>query len=194
MKYTVFSMTAVMILLAGCSSKSNFYQLHTPQPYGSTKHTTHLKESVIGIDEVKLADYLDKPQIVTRLSAGQLQLHEEERWVGALDKNIQSNLTRNLSRSLPRYTFLASPWDEPVEDRYRIYVAVEHFDGDVNGTVTLDARWSLVDKEENRLVTGEKVHYVEQGAPTIDGIVTTQSRMIDRLSRQIAKKIRGRLQ
>jgi uncharacterized lipoprotein YmbA len=81
-----------------------------------------------------------------------------------------------------------------VEDRYRIYVDVERFDGDVNGTVTLDARWSLVNKEENRLLTGEKVHYVEQGVATIDGIVTTQSRMVDRLSRQIAKKIRGRLQ
>jgi len=184
--------TAVLVLMAGCSSKSNFYQLH-PQQAGRTGSLSHIKSTVIGVDEVNLADYLDKPQIVTRLSAGRVALHEEDRWAGALDKNIQSILAQNLSKSLPNYTFLASPWDEPVEDRYRVYVDVERFDGDLNGTVTLKGRWSLVDKEENRLVTGEKVHYIERGTPTIDGIVTTQSHMIDRLSRNIARKIRGRI-
>ena len=191
MKHIIFG-TVVAVLMAGCSSKSNFYQLHAPQN-GVKKQTYRLKSTVVGIDQVDLADYLDKPQIVTRLSKGRIHLHEEDRWAGALDKNIQSILTQNLSKALPNYTFLASPWDEPVEDKYRIYVDVEHFDGDMNGTVTFDGRWSLVDKENNRLVTGEKVHYVEQGAPTIDGIVTTQSHIINRLSHDIAKKIRGRI-
>jgi hypothetical protein len=55
----------------------------------------------------------------------------------------------------------------------------------------LDARWSLVDKEENRLITGEKVHYLHRGEASIDGIVATQSRMIHRLGHQVAKKIKG---
>jgi uncharacterized lipoprotein YmbA len=187
--------TVAVLLMTGCSSKSNFYQLHASKAerYSTSHSAVHSKSTVVGIAEVDLADYLDKPQIVTRLSAGKLQLHEEDRWAGALDKNIQAILTRNLSQALPHYTFLSSPWDEPVEDRYRIYVDVERFDGDMNGTVTLDARWSLVDKEKNRLLIGEKVHYLEQGAAGIDGIVTTQSRMVDRLSRQVAKKIKGHI-
>ena len=191
MKHIIFG-TVVAVLMAGCSSKSNFYQLHAPQN-GVKKQTYRLKSTVVGIDQVDLADYLDKPQIVTRLSEGRVQLHEEDRWAGALDKNIQSILTQNLSKALPNYTFLASPWDEPVEDKYRIYVDVEHFDGDMNGTVTFDGRWSLVDKENNRLVTGEKVRYVEQGGITLDDMVETQSRLLDRLSRSIAKKIHNRL-
>jgi uncharacterized lipoprotein YmbA len=189
MKYIIMSAAAV-ILMSGCSTKSNFYQLHVPQTQ-ETKHTAILHSRVIGVDQVGLADYLDKPQIVTRLSSGRLSLHEEDRWAGALDKNIQSILTQNFSKSLPNYTFLPSPWDEPVEDRYRIYVDIDRFDGDMNGTVTLDARWSLVDKKENRLLTGEKIHDVERGLPTLDGIVATQSHMIERLSHKIVKKIRG---
>jgi len=188
MKYFIVSAAAV-ILMSGCSTKSNFYQLHTPDTK-LMKHTAKLKSRVIGIDQVGLADYLDKPQIVTRLSSGRLNLHEEDRWAGALDKNIQSILTTNLSNLLPHYTFLASPWDEPVEDRYRIYVDIERFDGDMNGTVTLDARWSLVDKEKNHLLTGEKIHEVESGTPTIDGIITTQSHMLEQLSRKIAQRIK----
>jgi len=184
--------TVAVILMAGCSSKSNFYQLH-PQQAVKTNSSAHLKSTVIGVDEVDLADYLDKPQIVTRLSAGRLSLHEEDRWAGALDKNIQSILTQNLSKSLPHYTFLASPWDEPVKDRYRIYVDVDRFDGDMNGTVTFEGRWSLVDREDDRIVTGEKVNYVRQGNPTLEGIVATQSKIVSRLSNDIAKKIRGRI-
>ena len=184
--------TVVAVMMAGCSSKSNFYQLH-PQQAVETNSRAHLKSTVIGVDEVNLADYLDKPQIVTRISAGRLSLHEEDRWAGALDKNIQSILTQNLSKSLPHYTFLASPWDEPVKDRYRIYVDVDRFDGDMNGTVTFEGRWSLVDREDDRIVTGEKVNYVKQGNPTLEGIVATQSKIVSRLSNDIAKKIRGRI-
>jgi len=191
MKQLVLGIVAAAVM-AGCSSKSNFYQLH-PQTQQNTAQTVHLRGSIVGVAEVEVADYLDKPQIVTRLSKGHLQLHEEERWVGALDKNIQSMLTHDLSKLLPHHTFLASPWEEPIDDRYRIYVKIDRFDGDVNGTVTLNGRWSLTDREENRLIVGEKVHYVAHGSNTLEGIVTTQSKMIDRLSQEIAKKIRGRI-
>lgn len=184
--------TVAAVMMTGCSSKSNFYQLY-PQQAVETNSRAHLKSTVIGVDEVDLADYLDKPQIVTRLSAGRLSLHEEDRWAGALDKNIQSILTQNLSKSLPYYTFLASPWDEPVKDRYRIYVDVDRFDGDMNGTVTFEGRWSLVDREDDRIVTGEKVNYVKQGNPTLEGIVATQSKIVSWLSSDIVKKIRGRI-
>jgi len=188
MKYLIVGIAAI-VAMTGCSTRSNFYQLQS-RDTNITKHISSFGSRVIGVDQVGLADYLDKPQIVTRISAERLWLHEEDRWIGALDKNIQSLLTKNLSRILPRYTFLASPWDEPIEERYRIYVDIERFDGDCNGTVTLDARWSLVDREKSRLLDGEKVHYVRQAVPTIDGIVAAQSRMVECLSRRIAKKIR----
>ena len=180
------------VWMTGCSTKSNFYQLH-PQQMTHTSSVSHLRSTVIGVDQVQLADYLDKPQIVTRVSQGRLRLHEEDRWAGALDKNIQSVLTRNLSHKLPSYTFLSSPWDEPLEDRYRIYVDVDRFDGDMNGTVTFEGRWSLVDKEQEHIVTGEKVSYVKRGEPTLEGIVSTQSHIVSKLSQDIAKKIQKRL-
>jgi uncharacterized lipoprotein YmbA len=126
MKYCIIGVVAVM-LMTGCSTKSNFYQLHTLEN-ADRKQEVLMQNRVIGIDQIKLADYLDKPQIVTRISPERLQLHEENRWVGALDKNIQSLLSKKLSKELPHYTFLVSPWDEPVEDKYRIYVDIERFD------------------------------------------------------------------
>ena len=192
MKRTYFGILCAALLLGGCSSKSNFYQLHTSD-HVSGNRVHHVKQNVIGVAEVEVAEYLDQPQIVTRLNEGRVNVHEEDRWAGSFPKNIQTVLTQNLSKLLPSYTFLAAPWEEPISDKHRIYLSIERFDGDRNGTVVFDGRWSLVDKEENRVVTGERIRYVEQGGMTLDDMVATQSRLLDRLSRSIAKKVRNRL-
>ncbi len=175
--------------MTGCSTKSNFYQLHTPQTE-QKQGTSHLRHTVIGIGEVSLPAYLDKPQVVTRITQGRLQINETERWAGELDKNIQSVVSDNLSALLPQYTFMNAPWDEPVQDRYRIYITIDRFDGDNNGVVTLKGRWSLVDREENKLITGEVIDFTQKGEVGMDGLVTTQSRVLQAMSKQIAQKIR----
>jgi len=177
-------------LLGGCSSKSNFYQLHTAG-IDDVQRTKHIRKTVIGIAEVDLPEYLDKPQIVTRLSASQLKVNETERWVGAFDKNIQTVLANNLAKMLPRYSFMVRPWEEPVEDRYRIYLGIERFDGNAQtGVVSFRGRWSLVDAENNRLITGEDIDYSERGGMRVDALVDTQSRLLERLSRHIAQRVK----
>jgi len=188
----ILILAAAALLFTGCSSKSNFYQLH-PKEMEHHSSVSGLKKTVIGVAEVDVAAYLDKPQIMTRLSPERLQLHETERWAGGFDKNVQSVLAYDLSVLLPRYTFLARPWDEPIEEKYRIYVRIDRFDGDSNGTVTLDGRWSLVNVEERKALISEEIHLQQKGAPTIDGIVATQSDLLARVSRHIAKRLKSRL-
>ena len=192
MKHTLLPAVAAFLLFAGCSSKSNFYQLHPKTTHISEK-TVQKRGTLIGIGEVEVAEYLNKPEMVTRLSAGRIDVHEEERWAGSFSKNIQSVLKRNLSVLLPKYTFMGYPWEEPVSDRYRIYVTIDRFDGDSLGTVTMHGRWSLVDQQENRVLFGETIDYREQGGTSLDAIVDTQSSLLERLSRHIAGKIRSRL-
>ena len=111
--------------------------------------------------------------------------------MGAFDKNIQSVLANNLAKLLPQYSFLTRPWEEPVEDRYRIYLSVERFDGDAQtGVVSFRGRWSLVDVENNRLITGEDIDYSERGGASVDALVNTQSRLLERLSRHIAQRVK----
>jgi uncharacterized lipoprotein YmbA len=173
---------------SGCSSKSNFYQLH---PTPTKQPVTHQskKAVVIGIAEVEVAEYLKKSEVVTRLGAGRIHVHETDLWAGSLADNIQSVLMHNIAVRLPRYTFLASPWEEPLEDKYRIYITIERFDTDENGRATLQGRWSLVDKSENSVHYSESVNYIEDGGTTLNEIIDTQSRLLDKLSRRIAGKI-----
>ena len=191
-RYLLLISAVAMLIFSGCSSKSNFYQLYPKNGTGETSQTHRLHTKVIGIAEVDLPEYLDKPQIVTRLSSGRLNVNEEERWAGAFDRNIQSVLSKNLSAMLTQYSFLPKPWEEPIKEHYRIYLSVARFDADIkSGNVVFEGRWSLADPENNRLITGEEIHMEEQGALTLDAMVEAQSRLLERLSRHIAKKLKS---
>ena len=192
MKKNIVLLMIALGLLSGCSSKSNFYQLH-PKSAQTTQSTQSKRGIVIGIAEVEVAEYLHKSEVVTRMSAGRINVHETDLWAGSFAKNIQSVLMHNISSLLPRYTFLNYPWEEPIDDRYRIYVTIDRFDGFETGSVTLQGRWSLVSKEDNKVLYSESINYSAQGGKSLDEIVDTQSQLLDRLSRRIAGKIRTRL-
>ncbi|KYJ87684.1 PqiC family protein [Sulfurovum riftiae] len=192
MRKNIVLLMVALGLFSGCSSKSNFYQLHpkSPQTTGSSQSK---RGTVIGIAEVEVAEYLHKSEIVTRMSAGRINVHETDLWAGSFAKNIQSVLMHNIAVLLPRYTFLNYPWEEPIDDRYRIYVTIDRFDGYETGSVTLQGRWSFVNKEDNKVLYSESINYTAQGGKTLDEIIDTQSRLLERLSRRIANKIRTRL-
>jgi uncharacterized lipoprotein YmbA len=185
---TTIVLTA-LLLLAGCSAKSSFYQLHPKAKEPARSQSTQASR-IIGIAEVEIPEYLNKPEIVTRLSPGRLSVHQEQRWAGSLAKNLQSVLQANLSSMLPRYTFLSYPWEEPITDSYRLYLTIDRFDGDPNGLVTLKGRWSLVDRNEDRVLFAESFNETLQGGASLDAIVDTQSRMLYKLSRRIANRIK----
>jgi uncharacterized lipoprotein YmbA len=191
MKYITIALSA-LVLLTGCSTKSNFYQMH-PKAREKSGDSRQNSKVIIGIAKVEVSEYLDKPEIVTRLSAGRLSVHEKERWVGSFAKNLQSVLQHNLSAMLPRYALVAYPWEEPLSDRYRIYLTIDRFDGDAAGMVTLSGRWSLVDREDDRVIIAERINDRLQGGTSLDAIVDTQSRLLYTLSRHIAQRVRSKI-
>ena len=192
MKKYLLLLLVTLGLFTGCSSKSDFYQLHskTLQEHPSA---TGRKATIIGIAEVEVSEYLKKSEVITRLSEGRVHVHDNALWAGSLSSNIQSVLLHNISTLLPRYTLLAYPWEEPIDDKYRIYVTIDRFDGYESGEVTLEGRWSIVNKDQNRLLYTEPFRYQAKGAADLDAIVDTQSQLIDTLSRRIASQISGHL-
>ncbi len=191
MKRKLLLLAGTLAILTGCGS-SNFYQLHPNIAENSTA-VAHKRGMVIGLAEVEVADYLQKSELMTRMSAGRLQIHDKDVWAGPLAKNVQSVLRENLSNLLPGSIFLSYPWEEPIDDKYRIYVTIDRFDAYGTGDVVLKGRWSLVNKEQNSVRHSESINYSVQGGDTLDAMVTTQSRLLDKLSRRIAMKIRANL-
>ena len=100
-----FSVQAVILLLAlavcfsacaGKSGSSQFYVLSSlPQPGLSAA-----EGPVIGVFPVSMPDYLDRPQIVTRVSENEIKLDEFSRWAEPLKDSFTRALVQNLSTIL----------------------------------------------------------------------------------------------
>ncbi len=73
-KFTVFIMFIYFITFTGCGTPSNFYHLYPTVPYkeGSFK----MGRKVIGVAEIKLADYINKEEIVTKKDGSLVDIHD----------------------------------------------------------------------------------------------------------------------
>jgi len=180
---------SIGVILIGCSSNLKYYTL-TPKIVPKSGSKTLNAKNIIGIDEVKVAEYLERKSLGRLESDNRLKIDDNKLWVSSLSSNIQQVLKINLSSLMPSYSFIAYPWSEPIEDKYRLFVTINHFDGDINGTVSLMGRWSLEDRRTNKIIKAESFFYKEKGDSSLDGIVETKSSLLKRLSQEIVRGIK----
>jgi uncharacterized lipoprotein YmbA len=199
---------AVALVLFACSTTSptRFYVLST---IGDKLAEAPANVSV-GVGPINLPQYLDRPQLVTRLSSNQLAVGEFDQWGGQLDDNVARTLAGNLSILLQIDRVQLFPWKDDQSLDYAVTVDVINFEQDVDGSSLLDVYWSLVEAKTGRVILRRHAAYREPGGPPIteaqargqgslladskrayDSVVAAMSRNLGALSRDIAKAIQG---
>ena len=146
---------------------------------------------VIDLAAVRLPQYLQRSQVVTRVDENRLSLSEFEQWGGSLEKNMLRALAANLG------VLLGTP-DVHMEARRlpggvdaRVEVEVMQFERGPDGRALLAAQWRVLDNDEKPLTS--KITNL-QSAPVgaLDTMQTTISAMTEllaELSVQIATAI-----
>jgi uncharacterized lipoprotein YmbA len=178
------------LTLVGCfgprADPSSFFQLSpVPPPAAESPMATS-----VGLGPVTVPAYLDRLQLVTRLSDNQLEVNETERWAEPLDEGITRTLQENLAALLPGSTYMRYPWYADEAPVYALKLELRRFEGDGVGLATLEGTWSLARGTER--VGGRAVRLDETGAgPTRTDQVATLSRLLATLSGEIASAIRG---
>jgi uncharacterized lipoprotein YmbA len=146
----------------------------------------------IGIDPVKIPEYLNQPEIVTRLTQNELRLDEFAKWAEPLEDNISQALAENLSSLLCTRSIAIFPWRGGTSIDYRIDVDVIQMDGTLGESALLEVFWSIADGADRKkpVLVAKRSTYKE---PTAGGdygtFVLAQSRNLASLSREIAKTI-----
>ena len=183
----------VLSVLAGCASPSQptrFYRLDG-EPRGA--ELVDLKPlpgiTLIGISTVELAGYLDRPQIVERRSPHRLELYEFDQWAGSLQENLRLLMTDRLQQQLESMRVIAYPWHQSVMPDFELHLYISRFD--VEGEqIRLQARWSLIERSDNRLVAMQRMTVLEPSSG--DGVeagVSAANRAVSKLAVQIASRI-----
>jgi len=141
---------------------------------------------------VKIPEYLNQPEIVTRIAQNELRLDELAKWAEPLEDSISLALAENLSSLLCTRSIAIFPWKGQASMDYRVNLQVIRMDGELGESAVFDVAWSIsdgTDRKELPLMTKRSTFREPTGGGDYRTFVSAQSRNLASLSREIAEKI-----
>ncbi|MHB8110862.1 MAG: PqiC family protein [Syntrophorhabdaceae bacterium] len=188
--YTFF--IAVSLALIGCSSSNSprFYLL-SPLPEGS-----NLQQTVAGpcinlvVGPVRLPEYLDRPQIVTRTTRNELEFAPYDRWAEPLSDTFLRVVAEDLSQLMCTRTISLYPSRLPVVPDYRVEIQVIRMDGKPGGEAVLEAWWSVSGNPAKKIFVTKRSRFTEPSrGDDYAAFVSAHDRTVASLCREIAQVI-----
>lgn len=198
MSDVIHRMTAIMIGLAltmltacGGSAPTRFYVLSPMDGAGmEVKGAGMEPRATIGIGPVSFPAYLDRRQIMTRVSRNELHLAGFEEWAEPLKDNFTRVLVEKLSHLLPDDSFAVFPFRGPGRVQCQVEVEVMRLDGVLGSDALIQARWAIYDMENDQMLTEKASRFAQPTAgPEYAAMAAAYSGLIEALSREMAGAI-----
>jgi uncharacterized lipoprotein YmbA len=195
------ALIAFIVSFGGClgtgtQKPTDFYLL---QPLNSSgeEHETAVGEGVVlGIGPVRVQEYLNRPQIVTRTSTNEIKIHDFHYWGEPLNSNLTAILAENLSVLLSTDRILIFPYrskqELPLD--YQVVVDVIRFDGEPGVKASLLAQYYILKfdgNERKQIVTRQPRFSKPLADKSFETLVATLSELAADLSREIAEEIKA---
>ena len=184
----IIVMLAIFMTGCGRSENSKFYLLSAN--HGDVKRSV-LKKVNIGLGPVKLANYLDRPQIVTSTNGSEVNLSEFHRWAEPLSDNITRVLTENLKNLLPiRYVY-QYPWRQSANFSYQLQINIIRFEATAAGACILVATWQILNRTGKILLSKKtKLTIAVSANSGYSGIVDAMNLALFRFSKVLSDNLR----
>jgi uncharacterized lipoprotein YmbA len=190
----------VLLLLcsAGCFSldpkpdPSRFFALASlPRTEQRSADAAGTKPLAVGIGPIKFPGYLDRQQLVTRVSQNRFAVAENDRWAEPLEENFARVLSQNLSILLQTDRIVTHPWQRSQQPTYQVQVEVLRFEPNAEQMVELWARWSITDNTKKTVSVKESYLTRPAKDKSTEASVAALSEVVGSLSHEITAIIRG---
>ena len=187
-RVVIFALCAITVV--GCLSprrdNSKFFVL---SPVGADPGSLASRQILVGLGPIKMPDYLDRQEVVTRVAPNRLELSSEDRWAEPLDSDFMRVLAQDLSSDLGTQRITFYPWYNTTRVDFQVKVNVYRFESDKDGKVDLTAHWQVLSGTGKLLIVRDS-RYTETARPgdTADS-AAAMSRALGRLSQEIASAI-----
>ena len=184
----VASAALAALVLCACvgTPREHFYTLSpvAKAPDLAPPRGTEVRQITVG--PITIPEIVDRPQLVVRRGANQVDILEQHRWAQSLATEIGGVVAANLSTLLPQVDVV--PQDSPAStgaDR-RIAIEIIRFDAVPGEAVTVQARWTVrsprvLDGKPQTAIAREPVRGLGE-----DALAAAFDRALARLSAEIA--------
>jgi hypothetical protein len=176
----------------GTKENTRFYMLNSLPSLEVNKGALDTRKCLaIGLGPVAFPEYLNRPQIVTRVSQNEIKPAEFHWWAESLKENFSRVVAQNLSSLLCTRSVAIFPWKGSTPIDYRVGVEVIRLDGSLGGNSELIAHWAISDGDGKTVLLSRESSYSEPVGPqNYEGLVSAQSRAVETLSRDIAQALK----
>lgn len=142
---TAFFIIAMFALQAcGTSPPVRFFALESM----SVEYAEDAEDAIVlGLGPLRIADYLKRPQLVTRGDDAELIIDELNRWAEPLGAAIHRTLADNVDGLLDGVAVIGFPDTDTATLDYRVVGRVYRFDVDRAGLAVMEVQWRLEDAD-----------------------------------------------
>lgn len=163
----------------GTERLPRLYLLSAMAPASETASVIADRDIVIGIGPLAFPEYLNRPQIVTRVNGRELQTAPFANWAEPLQQNVTRVLADNITALTQTEAVYTYPWRAVWAPDYQLQMDVSRFDADRGGEAVLAVRWEWVDRTGKPLM-GRKhsVLRIPLGGDGDDAVVESLSRLL----------------
>ena len=191
MKKALIKLVLAMAVLSGCAGTepTRFYLL-TPEA-NPVPVAGNIKENglTIIIGAVRLPEYLNRSQIVTRVSDNEVELGWQDRWAEPLERNFTRALTQNLEQLLFCRCASALTPKLPPGITHWVETDVIRMDGVLGQKAFLEVRWSVYSPGK-KLLLSRKSRFVQSvKGRGYEAFIQAQSAALFDFSREVATAI-----
>jgi uncharacterized lipoprotein YmbA len=179
-------------LASGCAFRNSpaarTYVLD-PMPAPPVSAKPAVPVAVVGVHKVTVPGWIDRPQITGRTATGEVASDDYARWGEPIGRGIQRVLAENLAVLLPDRRLVAGPFSPGVDPDQRVEVTITEAARQADGSVLVEARWSVLGPRGQTLVSGRSSHRAGAGAPGAAGAVAGINDSLAAMSREIAEAV-----
>ncbi len=192
---TLCILVSLLLVACGSSPPVRYFSL-------STMDTAYQQDGddavVLGLGPLRMPDYLNRSQIVTRGAGAEMQVDEFSRWAEPMDEAFHRVVSTDVDNLLDGVIVIAFPWESIMRNDlgYRLLGDVIRFDADRSGRVILELQWGISDLDSGMAVPAHRSRYETRAASSDDpaAVVSAMNEALAMFSRDIASEFEAALQ
>ncbi|OPY78442.1 MAG: hypothetical protein A4E65_02207 [Syntrophorhabdus sp. PtaU1.Bin153] len=182
----------LFMLLVGCatSEPARFYLLSSLPSGGEIQRPADAPCVSIGIGPVRLPEYTNRPQIVTRTTQNELLRAQFDLWAEPLSDTFTRVVAENLTRLLcaKNVSLFLGNSSGPLD--YRVVMDIMRMDGSLGKEAVLEVWWTISNGAEKKVLASKQSRFAEPvRAQGYEALVQAHSRILASFSLEIAQTI-----
>ena len=191
---TLSVLASLLLFACGSSPEVRYFSL-SPMDSGYRPDTD---EAVwLGLGPLRMPEYLNRSQIVTRGAGMEMQVDEYNRWAEPLKVSIHRVVSNDVDYLLDGVIVIAFPFDTTIRNHvdYRLLGDIIRFDADQSGRIVLETQWGINKVGAGIVVRPHRSHYEAQAASVDDAgsVAEAMNRALASFSRDIASQLESKL-